>query len=252
MGKKIDMTGWIMKEHGVLDSKLTVLHEEKNYAKINNLKVTSTYWCCRCECGNEIITDRCSLMSGNTKSCGCLKKENTAAKDLTNKKFGKLIAIKPTKERSFDGSIIWECACSCGVSTFASVNALNSGHKQSCGCLSSKGELKIGKLLKENNIPFERQKTFKDFYSENNRPFRFDFWINDSFLLAFDGRQHLEGSEAKWKEGLTLEEMQERDRIKNDYCKKNKIPLKRIPYFELKDLTIEDILSDKFLVKGDE
>ena len=29
MGKKIDMTGWIMKEHGVLDSKLTVLHEEK-------------------------------------------------------------------------------------------------------------------------------------------------------------------------------------------------------------------------------
>ena len=30
MGKKIDMTGWIMKEHGVLESKLTVLYEEKN------------------------------------------------------------------------------------------------------------------------------------------------------------------------------------------------------------------------------
>lgn len=251
MGKKIDMTGWVMKEHGILDSKLTVLYEDKEYVK-NRKTLVGPYWLCKCECGNIITVLGQSLRNGNTKSCGCLKKENTAAKDLTNKKFGKLIAIKPTKERSFDGSIIWECACSCGVSTFASVNALNSGHKQSCGCLSSKGELKIGKLLKENNIPFERQKTFKDFYSENNRPFRFDFWINDSFLLEFDGRQHFEGSEAKWKEGLTLEEMQERDRIKNDYCKKNKIPLKRIPYFELKDLTIEDILSDKFLVKGDE
>lgn len=49
-----------------------------------------------------------------------------------------------------------------------------------------------------------------------------------------------------------MEEIQKRDKIKNDYCKKNKIPLKRIPYFKLKDLTIEDILSDKFLVKGDE
>lgn len=251
MGKKIDMTGWVMKEHGILDSKLTVLYEDKEYVK-NRKTLVGPYWLCKCECGNITTVLGQSLRKGNTKSCGCLKKENTAAKDLTNKKFGKLIAIKPTKERSFDGSIIWECACSCGVFTFASVNALNSGHKQSCGCLSSKGELKIGKLLKENNIPFERQKTFKDFYSENNRPFRFDFWINDSFLLEFDGRQHFEGSEAKWKEGLTLEEMQERDRIKNDYCKKNKIPLKRIPYFELKDLTIEDILSDKFLVKGDE
>lgn len=251
MGKKIDMTGWVMKEHGILDSKLTVLYEDKEYVK-NRKTLVGPYWLCKCECGNITTVLGQSLRNGNTKSCGCLKKENTAAKDLTNKKFGKLIAIKPTKERASHGSIIWECICSCGVSTFASVNDLNSGHKQSCGCLSSKGELKIGKLLKENNIPFERQKTFKDFYSENNRPFRFDFWINDSFLLEFDGRQHFEGSEAKWKEGLTLEEMQERDRIKNDYCKKNKIPLKRIPYFELKDLTIEDILSDKFLVKGDE
>lgn len=249
MGKKIDMTGWVMKEHGVLESKLTVLEEEKNYAKLKGLKNRSPYWRCKCECGKETIVNRSALMSGNVKTCGCLKKENTSAKDLTNKKFGRLTAIKPTKERSFDGSIIWECICSCGVSTFASVNALNSGHKQSCGCLSSKGELKIGKLLKENNILFEKQKTFKDCCSENNNLLRFDFWINNSFLLEFDGRQHFEGPEAKWKESLSLEEIQKRDEIKNNYCKKNKIPLKRVPYFELTKLTIEDILSDKFLIK---
>jgi len=33
----IDMTGWIMKEHGVPQSYLTVIEEDKNY-KINNNK----------------------------------------------------------------------------------------------------------------------------------------------------------------------------------------------------------------------
>lgn len=38
-------------------------------------------------------------------------------------------------------------------------------------------------------------------------------------------------------------------KLKIIIVKKNKIPLKRIPYFELAKLTIEDILSDKFLIK---
>ena len=32
-------------------------------------------WLCKCECGNEITVDGASLTSGNTKSCGCFKKE---------------------------------------------------------------------------------------------------------------------------------------------------------------------------------
>lgn len=30
---------------------------------------------CRCECGNEIVVTLSKLLSGNTKSCGCLKKD---------------------------------------------------------------------------------------------------------------------------------------------------------------------------------
>ena len=33
------------------------------------------YWKCICECGNEAIVRESSLMRGDTKSCGCLKKE---------------------------------------------------------------------------------------------------------------------------------------------------------------------------------
>lgn len=32
-------------------------------------------WLCRCDCGNEVQVDRLNLISGDTQSCGCLKKE---------------------------------------------------------------------------------------------------------------------------------------------------------------------------------
>lgn len=34
-------------------------------------KKVKTYWLCRCDCGQEKILPRDSLISGNTKSCGC-------------------------------------------------------------------------------------------------------------------------------------------------------------------------------------
>ncbi len=38
-------------------------------------KFYNSYWKCRCDCGNEIITTSSSLRSGHTKSCGCYSKE---------------------------------------------------------------------------------------------------------------------------------------------------------------------------------
>ena len=67
MAKKIDMTGWVMKEHGVPDSKWTVIKEVQNYAKNNGLKDTSAYWLCKCECGTEKVINGCSLRAGKTK-----------------------------------------------------------------------------------------------------------------------------------------------------------------------------------------
>lgn len=43
----------------------------------------SVIWECRCECGNELAVNASSLRTGNTQSCGCLKKER-----FTNRTHG--------------------------------------------------------------------------------------------------------------------------------------------------------------------
>ena len=32
-------------------------------------------WVCRCDCGREVTVYKANLLSGHTKSCGCLRRE---------------------------------------------------------------------------------------------------------------------------------------------------------------------------------
>ena len=62
IGKFNDLTG---KKYG----RLTVIElDHRN-------KDSKAYWKSKCECGNIVITRGDCLLSGNTKSCGCLSKE---------------------------------------------------------------------------------------------------------------------------------------------------------------------------------
>ena len=42
-------------------------------------------WLCKCECGNEVVVAGYCMINGNTKSCGCLRKE-MISKRLSGKK----------------------------------------------------------------------------------------------------------------------------------------------------------------------
>ena len=51
--------------------------------------------------------------------------------DLTGKRFGRLVAIKPFKK---EGIIRWECQCDCGNTARPVGATLRNGTSQSCGC----------------------------------------------------------------------------------------------------------------------
>lgn len=62
--KPINMLGWKISEHGVPDSKLTIIGIGEKRSK------SDFYWLCKCDCGNTISASRTQLLSGEIKSCG--------------------------------------------------------------------------------------------------------------------------------------------------------------------------------------
>ena len=199
-------------------------------------------WDCLCDCGNHTKVNSGNLISGKTQSCGCLKRERTSEaslNDLTGKRFGKLVAIEPTQKRA--GSyVIWKCRCDCGEECEKSSWILTHGHTIKCPkCKASKGELAIAELLKINNIPFESEKRFGTCKDKNTLPF--DFFVNNSYLIEFDGIQHFQYTNYSWNTKENFELLKKHDNIKNQWCKENNIPLIRIPYTHLDNLKIEDL-----------
>lgn len=50
-------------------------------------------WRCLCECGNVKTAAQVDLLAGDTKSCGCLKKEKTVARNKRNKVDHDLLTV---------------------------------------------------------------------------------------------------------------------------------------------------------------
>ena len=129
MGKFQDLTG---QKFG----KLTVI---KQAPKLRD----RTAWWCKCDCGNEnfIHVTSNDLKTGNTKSCGCAKKDARII-DMTGWKMwehgvpdSKIIVLKTVGQNN-DGDVLWECECKCGNKNHFVVNGkyIRNGFKLSCGC----------------------------------------------------------------------------------------------------------------------
>lgn len=222
-----------------------------------NAKNGATQWNCQCKnCGGYCIKAKNNLL--RDKSCGCLKNisiSNTKRKDLTNQRFGLLTAIKYTGKTNKSRCAIWLCQCDCGNTIEVDSNNLNSLHTTSCGCINySIGAKKINDILTLNKINFKTEFSIKELFAKSpEHPLRFDFAIfdiNQSLirLIEYDGIQHYKETWGVWKTKLTLEEQQQRDKLKNEYAFSHNIPLVRIPYWERDNITIEMIMGDQYLI----
>lgn len=126
-------------------------------------KDRNVIWLCNCDCGNDKCVAANLLVSGNTKSCGCLflnyidsirnrnkkkgiKLDKIYFKDgtyhcginLSEKIFGKLTAKHPVKHERGQETL-WMCHCSCGNEKIVTTNSLTRFSCCSCGCKKRRG-----------------------------------------------------------------------------------------------------------------
>ena len=108
MSKFIDMTGWVMAEHGVPDSRLRVIKRTDDY--ISPQGIHQIQWLCECSCKghNEVVVGGVQLRNGNTKSCGCLARELAKERNFKGNEsdlsgeYGILWTTNTNKEVYFD------------------------------------------------------------------------------------------------------------------------------------------------------
>lgn len=117
-----DLTGHVF-------GRLTVLHQTKGSSK-------RTHWLCLCSCGNETVVSSHELKAGKTKSCGCAQHlKGRSISDITQQRFGRLVALHPTEKRDKKASVYWHCRCDCGNELDVTQDGLVNGSYRSCGCL---------------------------------------------------------------------------------------------------------------------
>lgn len=105
-------------------------------------------WHCLCDCGNERDITAGNLLSGKTKSCGCLSDENRrrARIDLIGQKFGRLTVVSRLSDHSNGWK--WHCICDCGNEIDVVGSSLKHGTTKSCGCLAKETRIQTGKNSK--------------------------------------------------------------------------------------------------------
>lgn len=206
-----------------------------------------------CECDCEAHTRKEMRKDSMKTSLGCEVCSSAVNKlqNLIGKKFGHWTVLEKRPRQGCH--IMWLCECDCEAHTKKEIDGykLRSGKTLSCGCDSySNGERAIAYLLDKNGFSYEQEKSFDTCKIKSHGKPRFDFYVENQYLIEFDGEQHFILRENGWNNPEKLKDTQARDAYKTQWCKDNNIPLIRIPYWHLKELKLEDLLleTSKFII----
>jgi hypothetical protein len=94
------------------------------------IKKNKSYWKCKCDCGNVVITQKGSLTAKRTKggNYGC--KKCCRGESLVGQRFGRLVVEKFLGSKTH--SSLWLCKCDCG--NLKEKRKADLGGLSSCGC----------------------------------------------------------------------------------------------------------------------
>ena len=180
------------------------------------------------DCGYEWVVKPIYLLHATTNCCPNCGEHVRKSHD----QFVKLLQIKnPNIEilgtfTNADNAI--ECKCKIHNYIWRASGYRLLGGSSCPKCIQSQGEKKIEDWLKSHNIDYRIEEKFPE--CKDIKPLPFDFYLpTKNRCIEYDGIQHFEP--VNYFGGQkNFEYTQRHDRIKNEYCEKNNIPLLRIPY----------------------
>jgi hypothetical protein len=244
LNRRVDIEQLVGHKYGPVGKEIEILYEVET--KILSDGTPRRMVRCRCHCGNEFDADFHNLKHGHITSCGCLhhKRDDSCFGNKYGDDISHVIPLRDAADQIINGipKRMLLCKCSCGKEFITRKDMLLSGRTKSCGCRvgePSLGELRLEELFCELGFDFKKQHSFDScFNSDTNRKLKFDFYLqNHGILVEYDGDQHFRESRGFDKEPLV--DRIARDKIKDDWCVENNIPLLRIPYTAYKHLDQE-------------
>lgn len=182
--------------------------------------------------GADIVTPENSYSIFNIKRF--IKENNYTCELLTDKYENKKQRLK--------------LKCECGEIFYTTWGCLKSQHVYRCRKCTNKQsfyERKTEEWLIENNYKYEKEVKFDKCKNKRKLPFDFQvFFKNDDYcLIEIDGIFHYRPQYSQ----EDFKEQKKRDKIKDDFCRENNIPLLRINYWRFrKPYSYKQILK-KFL-----
>jgi len=173
--------------------------------RVENIK-GRTCWLCRCSCGKEIRVTAQNLKAGKVKSCGCLRyKTKRNMVDITNQRFGRLVALYQTDRRDSKGSVYWQCVCDCGQKVEVTEDGLVHGNYKSCGCLKREIQENISNQLQRVDGTCIEWLEKRKFRSDNTSGFRGVYKMkNDRYrvLIGFKKKRFYIGTYEQYEEAV--------------------------------------------------
>lgn len=201
----------------------------KKFGKLTALKRVESrngrlYYLFKCDCGNEKIISKESVVEGKTKSCGCLIHNHSANyKDITGKRFGRLTVIKYHHSKT---NAYWLCQCDCGNTTIVNGSSLCSGMTSSCGCKSREMTIKRSTTHGMTNTRLYRirQGMIARCYNENSASYSkygakgikvCEEWLGENGFINF----YNWAMENGYEEHLTLDRINPQGNYEPDNCR---------------------------------
>lgn len=202
------------------------------------------------KCGNEFFITPNNFLYNNARCPICAYKKRAKTHIGDYKKYvdyvksfkSEILTLddKPITEDTWKGvSYKYKFKCiKCGeFSEKTFYNFKNLNQKTCWKCNESVGNKFVREYLEYKNINFDREHSFENLY--HKKKLRFDFAIlnenNDLLgLIEYDGSIHYINQDFSRDD---LNDIKERDYLKDKYCQDNNIPLLRIPYTEFDNIT---------------